>query len=86
MEAALRGEPAAVSFAYPRRVGQTPRNYRLQHIGAHERTAWVAEAEQAGRKSEREGDGLLNAWHAMRDYADPGRSVPESITKARNQD
>jgi len=33
VEAALRGEPAAVMLAYPRRVGQTPRNYRL-HFGA----------------------------------------------------
>jgi hypothetical protein len=29
-EAALRGESAALSFTYPRRVGHTPRNYRLQ--------------------------------------------------------
>ena len=57
-----------------------------QHIGAHERTAWPEEAEAAGRKRERAGDGLLDAWHTMRDYQDAGRSVPQSITEARHQD
>ncbi len=55
-------------------------------IGAHERTAWLEAAEQAGRKSVRAGDGLLNAWHTMRDCEDAGRGVPQSITEARQQD
>ncbi len=57
-----------------------------QHIGTHERSAWLKEAEQAGRKSERAGDGLLNAWHTMRDCEDAGGRVPPSITEAREQD
>ena len=57
-----------------------------QHLGSHERTAWLEEAEQAGRKSERPGDGLRNAWHTMRDCADAGRSVPTSIKNARDHD
>ena len=57
-----------------------------RHMGAHERTAWLAEAEQAGRKSEREGDELLNAWHMMCDCEDAGGRVPQSITEARHQD
>lgn len=32
MEAALRRESAAISFTYPRRVGQTPASYRLRSI------------------------------------------------------
>ena len=38
------------------------------------------------RKSEHPGDGLLNAWHRMRDCEDAGRDVPQSITEARQQD
>jgi len=57
-----------------------------RHIGAHERTAWLEAAEQAGRKSARPGDGLLNAWHTMRDCEDAARDVPQSITEARHQD
>ena len=57
-----------------------------QHIGRHERTAWLEEAGQAGRKSEHPGDGLRNAWHTMRDCEDAGGSVPRSITEARQQD
>ena len=57
-----------------------------QRMGGHERTAWLEEADQAGRKSVRAGDGLLNAWHTMRDCQDAGGRVPQSITKARQQD
>ena len=57
-----------------------------QRMGGHERTAWLEEAEQAGRKSVRAGDGLLNAWHTMRDCQDAGGRVPQSITEARQQD
>ena len=57
-----------------------------QDIGAHERTAWLEDAERAGRKSEHPGDGLLNAWHRMRDCEDARRGVPQSITEARQQD
>ena len=57
-----------------------------QRIGAHERTAWLEAAEQAGRKSARPGDGLLTAWHTMRDYRDAARDVPQSVTEARHQD
>ena len=57
-----------------------------QRLGGHERTAWLEEAEQAGRKGARPGDGLLNAWHAMCDYQDAGGRLPQSITKARQQD
>ena len=57
-----------------------------QHMGRHERMAWLEEAEQAGRKSERAGDGLLNAWHTMRDCEDAGGRVPPSVTEAREQD
>ena len=57
-----------------------------QRMGGHERTAWLEEAEEAGRKGARPGDGLLNAWHTMRDYQDAGASVPQSITEARRQD
>ena len=57
-----------------------------RHIGAHERTAWLEAAEQAGRKSVRAGDGLLDAWHTMRDCEDAGGRVPQSITEARYQD
>jgi hypothetical protein len=55
-------------------------------MGRHERTAWLEEAEHAGRKSEHPGDGLRNAWRTMRDYQDAGRGVPQSITEARQQD
>ena len=57
-----------------------------QRMGGHERTAWLAEAEEAGRKGARPGDGLLNAWHTMRDCEDAGRGVPRSITDARHRD
>jgi len=57
-----------------------------QRLGAHERTAWLKEAEQAGRIRARQGDGLLNAWHTMRDCEDAARDVPQSITEARHQD
>ena len=57
-----------------------------QRMGGHERTAWLEEAEEAGRKGARPGDGLLNAWHTMRDYQDAGARVPQSITEARRQD
>ncbi len=57
-----------------------------QHIGSHERTAWLEDAEQAGRKREHPGDGLLNAWHRMLDCQDAGGRVPRSVTEARHQD
>ena len=44
MEAALRRESAAFSITYPRRVGQTPANYRLQSLA---RAQWIED-----RKSE----------------------------------
>jgi len=57
-----------------------------QRIGGHERTEWLQEADRQGRKAEHPGDGLLNAWHTMRDGEDAGRGVPQSITAARQQD
>ena len=57
-----------------------------QHMGAHERTTWLEETEQADRMSVRPGDGLLNAWHTMRDCQDAGGRVSRSITEARKQD
>ena len=57
-----------------------------QRMGGHERTAWLEAAEHAGRKSERAGDGLLNAWHTMRDCEDAGGRVPQFIMEARHQD
>ena len=73
------------------RIERPPPSHRTlmtwwRHIGAHERTAWLDAAEQAGRKSVRAGDGLLNAWHTMRDCEDAGGRVPQSITEARHQD
>jgi hypothetical protein len=80
----------AVPARVPRIVRPHPSHRELmvwwQRLGGYERTAWLEEAEHAGRKSVRPGDGLLNAWHTMRDCEDAGGSVPQSITKARQQD
>ena len=89
-----RREPAQGIHANPERVPRIERpnpSHRdlmawWQHIGRRERTAWLEEVEQAGRKREHPGDGLLNAWHRMRDCEDAGRDVPQSITEARQQD
>jgi hypothetical protein len=89
-----RREPAQGIHANPERVSRIERpnpSHRdlmawWQHIGSHERTAWLKEVEQAVRKREHPGDGLLNAWHRMCDCEDAGRDVPQSITEARQQD
>ena len=89
-----RREPAQGVDADPKRVLRierpNPPHRALmawwQRIGGHERTAWLEEAEHTGRKREREGDGLLNAWHTMCDYEDARARVPQSITAARHQD
>ena len=83
------GAPAALERV-PRIERPQPSHRALmgwwQRMGGHERTAWIKEAEQAGRKSACVGDGLLNAWHTMRDCEDTGASVPQSIMEARRQD
>ena len=89
-----RGAQAAGTHAVPARVPRIERPHPShrdlmawwQRMGGHERTAWLEEAVQAGRKSEHPGDGLLNAWHTMRDCEDAGGRVPQSITEARQQD
>ncbi len=44
MEAALRREPAALSFAYPRCVSQTPQNYHCLRISGAP-VFWLGETE-----------------------------------------
>ncbi len=89
-----RREPAQRVHANPGRVARierlNPSHRELiawwQRIGGHERREWLQEADRQGRKAEHSGDRLMNAWHTMRDCADGGREVPESIAKAREWD
>lgn len=60
MEAALRRESVALSFTYPRRVGQTPANYRLpDNVGR----AWTTEEESRLVAAFKKGDSPVALAH-----------------------
>ena len=89
-----RREPVQGVHADPARIARitrlNPSHRELmawwQRIGVHERWEWLHEADRQGRKAKHPGDGSLNAWHTMRDYADGGRAAPESISRARERE